>query len=62
MLHYDGVLEKIETLVIPGCELLCPYDKFLQLTSTTIATNTDLTDPLDPVRKEEMSYLPAWEI
>lgn len=46
VLYYYGIPRKLETLVIPGCEILCPYDRFLYLTSTTIATNIDLIGSL----------------
>ncbi|XP_012234223.2 venom acid phosphatase Acph-1 [Linepithema humile] len=42
VLYYWGIPAKLETLSIPGCTLLCPYDRFLNLTSTLVATDADL--------------------
>ncbi|XP_067204730.1 venom acid phosphatase Acph-1-like [Linepithema humile] len=42
VLYYWGIPAKVETLSIPGCTLLCPYDRFLNLISTTIATDANL--------------------
>ncbi|KAG5332020.1 ACPH1 phosphatase, partial [Acromyrmex charruanus] len=35
ILHYLGIPPKILEISIPGCEVLCPYDKFIELTKNT---------------------------
>ncbi|XP_018349039.1 PREDICTED: venom acid phosphatase Acph-1-like [Trachymyrmex septentrionalis] len=35
ILHYLGIPPKILEVTIPGCEVLCPYDKFIKLTKNT---------------------------
>jgi len=34
MLHFLGIPPEILEVTIPGCELLCPFDKFVELTKT----------------------------
>ncbi|KAL6434819.1 hypothetical protein ACFW04_005184 [Cataglyphis niger] len=45
VVYYLGNPSKIIEKSIPGCELLCPYDKFIQLTSASTATNEELKCP-----------------
>ncbi|XP_029165199.1 venom acid phosphatase Acph-1-like [Nylanderia fulva] len=45
VLYYLGIPAKTKAKVIPGCEVLCPYNKFVQLLSTTTATNEELQCP-----------------
>lgn len=42
VVHYLGIPSKIIEKRIPGCEMLCPYDKFIELTSASTATNEEL--------------------
>ncbi|GAB1863161.1 Lysosomal acid phosphatase [Camponotus japonicus] len=42
VVHYLGIPSTIIEKCIPGCEILCPYDKFIQLTSAVTATNEEL--------------------
>ncbi|EFN60534.1 Lysosomal acid phosphatase [Camponotus floridanus] len=45
VVHYLGIPPIIIEKRIPGCEILCPYDKFIQLTLTSTATNEELECP-----------------
>ncbi|XP_029165111.1 uncharacterized protein LOC114936176 [Nylanderia fulva] len=45
VLYYLGIPTRIEEKVIPGCEVLCPYNKFVQLLSATTATNEESQCP-----------------
>ncbi|GAB1863159.1 Prostatic acid phosphatase [Camponotus japonicus] len=45
VIHYLGIPSTIIEKCIPGCEILCPYDKFIQLTSASTATNDELECP-----------------
>lgn len=35
VLYYLGIPSDILEVSIPGCEMLCPYNKFLELTKST---------------------------
>ncbi|XP_071573276.1 venom acid phosphatase Acph-1-like [Temnothorax nylanderi] len=37
VLHYLGIPGEILEISIPGCEILCPYNKFVELTASTKA-------------------------
>ncbi|XP_026824199.1 venom acid phosphatase Acph-1 [Ooceraea biroi] len=43
VLHYLGIPSKVIEVIIPGCETLCSYDKFVTLISTSIRTDNDPT-------------------
>ncbi|XP_029165198.1 venom acid phosphatase Acph-1-like isoform X2 [Nylanderia fulva] len=45
VLYYLGIPAKTEEKIIPGCEVLCPYNKFVQLLSATTATNEESQCP-----------------
>ncbi|XP_070160237.1 venom acid phosphatase Acph-1-like [Polyergus mexicanus] len=45
VLYYLGNPSKIIEKSIPGCAILCPYDKFVQLTSASTATDKELECP-----------------
>ncbi|KMQ84722.1 venom acid phosphatase acph-1-like protein [Lasius niger] len=45
VLHYLGVPPKMVEKIIPGCEILCPYDKFVLLTSESTATDEEMECP-----------------
>ncbi|XP_011251429.2 venom acid phosphatase Acph-1-like [Camponotus floridanus] len=42
VVHYLGIPSTIIEKCIPGCKILCPYNKFIQLTSAVTATNEEL--------------------
>ncbi|XP_025262794.1 venom acid phosphatase Acph-1-like isoform X2 [Camponotus floridanus] len=42
VVHYLGIPSTIIEKCIPGCEILCPYNKFIQLISAVTATNEEL--------------------
>lgn len=38
IIYYLGIPSKMLEVSIPGCEVLCPYDKFIELTKNTTKT------------------------
>lgn len=38
-MHYLGIPPELEVVQLPGCEVLCPLDKFLQLIINDIPTD-----------------------
>ena len=38
-----GIPEEIKGLRIPGCEILCPLDKFINLMENIIPSDSDLS-------------------
>lgn len=42
ILYYVGIPSQIKEMKLPGCEVLCPLEKFLQITTDVIPTDQDL--------------------
>ncbi|XP_032666438.1 venom acid phosphatase Acph-1-like isoform X2 [Odontomachus brunneus] len=42
ILYYTGIPPMFSEITLPGCELLCPFDKFLDMTTNIIPTNEEL--------------------
>lgn len=45
VIHYLGIPSTLIEKRIPGCEMLCPYDKFIQLTSASTVMKDELECP-----------------
>ncbi|XP_011703471.1 PREDICTED: venom acid phosphatase Acph-1-like [Wasmannia auropunctata] len=60
VLYYLGIPSKTLELSIPGCEVLCPYDKFIKLTkkSTQLRSSKTLKNPCDPMASEKKATDP----
>ncbi|XP_014487256.1 PREDICTED: venom acid phosphatase Acph-1-like [Dinoponera quadriceps] len=46
VLHYLGIPSVLSPVRIPNCDVLCPFEKFIRLTSATTATHEDPKCPL----------------
>ncbi|XP_076625630.1 venom acid phosphatase [Colletes latitarsis] len=42
ILHYLGIPSKVEELRLPGCDIMCPLDKYLQLTENLMPSKEEL--------------------
>ena len=42
MSYFLGIPEEAEVVAIPGCEEICPLNKFLNLTKNVTSTNEDM--------------------
>ncbi|XP_071563080.1 uncharacterized protein [Temnothorax nylanderi] len=43
LVHYRGIPPTIEDLKIPGCDILCPFDKYLDLIEDLIPSDKEMT-------------------
>lgn len=42
LLYYQGIPPNIQELKIPGCDTLCPFDKYLDLIEDLIPTDEEM--------------------